>query len=60
MNPSPQFTLVLPPNLVVYCDEKIVGSNLKRLAAQIPNKPAEKRPPGEPLPRGIRRTDRIW
>ena len=60
MNPSQQFSLVLPPNLVVYCDEKIVGLALKRVASQIPTRPTERRPPGEPLPRGIRRTDWIW
>ena len=58
MKTSQQFSWVLPPNLVVYCDEKIVGLSLKRLAAQIPYRPGEKRPPGEPLPRGILRTDR--
>ena len=60
MNPSQHLSLVLPPNLVVYSDEKIVGLSLKRLAGQIPTKPGEKRPVGEPLPRGIQRTDRIW
>lgn len=57
MVPSLQVPCVLSPKLVVYCDEELVSLKLKRVASLIPFKPGEKRPPGEALPRGIRRTD---
>ena len=57
MNQPWQPTYVLSPNLVVYCDEEIVNLRLKRLASYIPSRPGERRPPGEALPKGIRRTD---
>jgi len=48
---------VLPPKLVVYRDEEIVSLKMKRLAALIPQRPGENRPPGEAVPRGLRRRD---
>jgi len=53
----PRMSYVLSPKLVVYSDEEIVSLRLKRLASYIPFMPCEKRPPGEPLPKGIRRRD---
>ncbi len=57
MIPSSQSSCVLSPKLVVYCDEEIVSPRLKRFSSLIPFRPCEKRPPGEKVPRGIRRTD---
>lgn len=53
MKPSLRSLCVLPPNLVLYRDEKIVSPRLKRLASMIPSRPWEKRPPGEEVPKGI-------
>jgi hypothetical protein len=41
---------------VVYSDEEIFSHRLKRLGSMIPFRPGERRPPGEALPKGIRRT----
>lgn len=57
MIPSSQSSCVLSPQLVVYCDEEIVSPRLKRFSFLIPFRPGEKRPPGEKVPQGIRRTD---
>lgn len=57
MIPSSPCSCVLSPKLVVYCDEEIVSLRLKRFSSLIPFKPGEKRPPGEAIPKGIRRTD---
>ena len=54
---SRQVPWVLSPKLVVYCDEVLVSLRLKRMAAYIPFRPHEHRPPGEALPKGIRRMD---
>lgn len=56
MDLSRPSTLVLAPNLVLYSDEEVFGPRLKRLIRLIPVRPLERRPPGEPLPLGIRRT----
>jgi hypothetical protein len=57
MFPSLQCSCVLSPSLVVYSNEEIVSHRLKRFSFLIPFRPGENRPPGEPVPRGIRRTD---
>jgi hypothetical protein len=57
MIPSCQTCCVLSPKLVVYSDEKIVSPRLKLLGSLIPFKPGETRPPGEAVPKGIRKTD---
>lgn len=59
MVPLWNLSCVLSPNLVVYSDEEIVSLHLKRLASVIPSRPGEKRPPGEAIPKGIRRTERF-
>jgi len=56
MDRSRQSTFVLSPRHVLYSDEELFGPRLRRLAAMIPVRPLERRPPGEPLPAGIRRT----
>ncbi|HLO68137.1 MAG TPA: hypothetical protein VK188_14025 [Holophaga sp.] len=56
MERSRPSTLVLAPNLVLYSDEEVFGPRLKRLIRLIPVRPLERRPPGEALPLGIRRT----
>ena len=57
MFPPFQPSYVLSPKLVVYCDEEIVSLRLKKLQSLIPFRPGERRPPGEAVPLGIRRTD---
>jgi hypothetical protein len=54
---SSQSSCVLSPTLVVYWDEEIVSPRLKRFSFLIPFRPGERRPPGEAVPLGIRRTD---
>ncbi|BDU72678.1 hypothetical protein METEAL_18520 [Mesoterricola silvestris] len=57
MSLSSLSSCVLSPHLVVYCDEEIVSPRLKRFGVLIPFRPGEKRPPGEAVPRGIRKTE---
>lgn len=59
MVPSLQVPCILSPKLVVYRDEELVSFRLKRVADLIPTRPGETRPPGEAVPKGIRRTDLI-
>lgn len=57
MVPDRQVPFVLSPKLVLYSDEKLVSPRLQRVAAMIPCRPGETRPPGEDPPKGIRRID---
>ncbi|GEM_PF-2970515 len=59
VSPSPS-PCVLHPNLVLYSDETIVSQRLKRWASLIPVRPCERRPPGEPIPPGIRSQNALY